>query len=178
MMFPTDSNYVARCVNATFGEAKSSGNDQVAFDWEVVEPQEVEINGEMVNIAGIKCKTYATVTNYVDGIVDDSKTTASRERLKKLFEDAGLTFEGADFENLDVSGFKGLLFYVKMDSTRQEQRKTASVAELEEAKKKGIHPSQAGAVMKNPATGKDLISYFPAIREVFGLCASTGATKF
>lgn len=172
MMFPTDSNYVARCINATFGESKSSGNAMITFDWEVVEPQEVEINGEMVNIAGIKTKTYNVVTNFVDGVIDDAKTNASRERVKKLYEDAGLSTEGLDYENLNVDGFKGLAFYVKMDSSITEQRKTPTAAQIEAAKKSGKRAE--GDIMKNPVNGKVLVNYYPQVREIFGLCPTVG----
>lgn len=170
IMFPTDSDYIARIVGATFAPS-SKGNPMLTLSFEVVSPQEKEVAGEMVVMAGIKAKKYY-VTSALDesGEVDVEKSERCVETIKKLAESLGIG--ELDLSNINTQPWLGKLCYAQMSSNITEQRKTPTASQIEAAKKAGKRPE--GDVMKHPVTGKALIEYWPQIDQIFGLAPSDG----
>lgn len=176
VMLPTDSNYICRVTGADFGPSKSSGNPMITLNWEIASPGEVEIGGNMVNIAGVKPRpTYHTVAAMdAEGEVDEEKTAIKHTQIKELYEKFGLTSEDiGSMDNPDTSKLLGKACYCLVKAKVTEQRKPPTAAQVEAAKKAGNKFAQ-GDVMKNPVTGKDLVDYWPEITEIFGL-ALTGS---
>jgi len=172
IMFPTDSDYIARIVGATFAPS-SKGNPMLTLNFEVVSPQEKEVAGEMVSLAGVKAKKYY-VTSALDesGDVDVEKSERCVETINKLADSLGI--ESLDLSNIDTKPWLGKLCLVQMSSNVTEQRKTPTASQIEAAKKAGKRPE--GDVMKHPVSGKNLIEYWPQIDEIFGLASSDGVT--
>lgn len=166
LMFPTDSGYTNRVVGAEFGPSSNSGNPMVTLDTEVVQPAEVEIAGEQVNIAAVKAKYYI-VTSVVneDGSLNEEKTAKARERAKEILTNLGYTT--INWDNIDVTPLRGKLILTLMESEITERRKNPTSSQIEAAKAKGIRAE--GDVMKHPVSGKPLVQYWPKIREIFGL---------
>lgn len=168
IMFPTDSNYIARIVGASFGPA-STGTPMITLDWEVVSPQEKEVAGESITVAGVKVKT-----RYVTDAKDSEDTEAKgniRSRVKDTLEKLG--YEGEiDWDNLNVDALKGKLVYVQMSANIVQQRKEPTLEQIAAAKKSGKRAE--GTIMKHPVTGKELIQYWPQIDEIFELAPSDG----
>lgn len=164
MQFPTESNYVNRITNAVFGPSKSSGNPMVTVSYEICEPQEVEIGGEMVSIAGVSCDSYfpTTVLN-PDHSVNEEKTESARKRFKEFYTLLGLNPEEINWDNVDVSPLKGKVVLTMMSPDEQEQRANPSAAELAK------NPKAQGKTLRNPVNNKPLVQYWPKVREVFGL---------
>lgn len=176
VQFPTDSNFVNRITNATFGPSKSSGNPMITIETEVVSPAEVEIGGELYNISGVKATIYRTTKNLSDAEKAENNLKQCKEFIAMLFPDKPEYAEKFDPENPDqamLNEMKGLLILTQMSPDVDEQRKTPTAEQIEKAKKNGTRPE--GDVMKHPVTGKALISYRPQIREVFGLAAANAA---
>lgn len=180
IMFPKDSCYQNRCMDITFSPSKSSGNPMLTINCELVAPTTVEVGEDIVDITGIKTTNYMTVTAFEDDgkTVDENKTKESRAKVKEflaMMKVGGkpvIDPETVNWDNPQLSALRGKVFLTSMESEVREERKTPNKAELEEAKKKGIHASQAGKVMKDPVSGKDLIQYWPKIRSFFGLASS------
>ena len=86
--------------------------------------------------------------------------------FKKRISDAQ---EDINWDNLGpvVAGLKGKLVMVQMNSRIDPQRKTPTVAQLEEAKRTGKRAE--GDIMKHPMTGKELVKYWPQITDIYGL---------
>jgi hypothetical protein len=171
IMFPTDSAYKARICGAEFGRSKSSGNPMITLTWEVVAPQEVEVAGELVNIAGVQCTQYystSTLDSDSESGLDDEKTKNNRKKTQELYTTLGIE-DPIDFENPDTKVLLGKCAYVGMKSDVNERRKTPTIAQIETAKKAGKRPE--GDLMTHPITGAKLVDYWPKITDVFGLCA-------
>jgi hypothetical protein len=161
MQLPTD-NYVMRVINEEFSNSKSSGNPMITLELEIQHPDEVEIAGEKVNVAGLKIKRYLPTKN----LIDPEKDAKALERVKTEYGLFGLDFEGFNPEN-PILGFKGKLVHVRLYSKEKEARK----AQTPEQKKAG----KLGDLIVNPITNKSVISYEPSIAEVYGLAEETGA---
>lgn len=185
--FPADSSYVCRVVEEAFGPS-SKGNPMITLTPEIVSPETVEIAGVQYNIAGVQpAKMYFNVKTMDGEEVDVEKTQSNFERVfksndpekKSLYElfELPTDTEGFDFENPTL-GFKGKLFFCVITDKVKARLKAPTPAELEIAKKKSIHPSQAGSPMKNPVTGKDLITHTPTVGEIFGLAPSDGSKPY
>lgn len=173
MMFPTDSNYANRILGADFGNSKTSGNPMITIECEVVQPQEVEIDGVMVTIGGIKTTNYLTTQVLTKDGIDEEKTTSALKRvtdfLRPLFPDNPEYVDNFNPIAPDkdmLKALKGKIVLTMMESEVEERRKTPTVAQIEAAKKQNVRPQ--GDLMKHPMTGKVLINYWPKIREFFG----------
>ena len=167
VQFPADSNYVNRIVSVAFGPSNSSGNPMVTLETEVVSPEEVEVAGEMINIAGVNCKNY-----YTTQTDSEEKTANSRKRLAELLANLGIDTSNLNWDNLapQLKPLVGKLILTMMTSTIQERRKNPTAVQMEAAKAKGVtNFRDVGEVMKHPVTGKALINYWPKIDEIFGL---------
>lgn len=171
IMFPTDSAYKARICGAVFGASKSSSNPMITVTWEVVAPQEVEVGGELVNIAGVQTTEYystATIDKDSESGFDDEKTKNARKRVQELYTTLGIE-EAIDWENPDTKPLLGKCAYVGMKSDVNERRKTPTLAQIEACKKAGKRPE--GDLMTHPITGAKLTDYWPKVTDVFGHCA-------
>lgn len=167
-MYPTDSDYVARIVGATFGAA-ATGTPMITLDWEVVSPQEKEVAGEMITVAGVKIKS-RNVTDAKDTEDIEAKENI-RNRVKDMFAKLGQEGE-IDWDNVNVEPLRGKLVYLQIGCSVQEQRKNPTLAQIEAAKKSGKRAE--GDIMKHPITGKKLVQYWPQIDEIFGLAPADG----
>ena len=161
VMFPRD-NFVLRCVDEDFSPSKSSGNPMITLEFEVHSPEEVSVAGEQYTVAGVTSKMYFPTIVFADGEgnKDVEKTERSQARVKELYELFGLDSSNINFENPSLA-FKGKLVHALMYGDAQEQRKAPTP---EQAAKR-----QQGDILKNPITGKPLISYFPKVDTIFGL---------
>jgi len=170
MKLPMD-NYVARCIEESFGPSKSTGNPMITLEFEVASPEEVDIAGEKVGVAGIKLKYYATTFNPNDA----EKSNKCRERLvgtpskKGLYQLFGLDPAGFNPEN-PALGFKGKLVHVRLTSDEQAARKDPTPEQV----KKG----EQGDVIKNPVTGEEVKYYIPKIAEIYGLAPEKSGSPF
>lgn len=164
LIIPTASDYTCRVTEASFGPSKGSGNPMITLSWELVSPKEVEIAGKLVTIAGVSMRdSYHTTANPTD----NAKNQANQERIKDLFKKFGLDDTSIDFNNPDISSFRGKCLFCTVKSKKTEDRKAPTTAQIEEAKASGKRAE--GDVMKNPITGEELVSYWPEITEIFGL---------
>jgi hypothetical protein len=159
-MFPQD-NYIVRCIDESFGPSKSSSNPMITLGFEIVAPDEVEVGGEHINVAGVQTTGYYT-TQVIDGDgqLDLEKTSNCRQRLADLYKAFGLDFEDFNPEN-PVLGFKGKVVHVLMYGKEQERRKSPTAEQLKN--------KQQGDIIKNPLTGKAVITYQPTIGQIYGL---------
>lgn len=161
---PTDSNYQARIVGIEFTTAKSSDNPMVVIDFEFTQPTEVEILGGLYNIAGVKAqKRYYTITKTENG---NRVAAQGREALQFLFDQVGYT-DPVDWENPPISVLKGKNWLVGQEAEEKIKRKTPTLAQVEEAKAKGVSPM--GDPQKHPVTGKPLVQYWPSVTDVFAV---------
>ena len=168
VQFPTDSNFVNRITEASFGPSNSSGNPMITWKAEVVSPADVEIGDKTYNIAGVKTINYL-VTEVKDGEgIDAFKTEACRERVSEFWKKLGLDPQSINWDNIDVKPLVNLKIYTQMEPEINERHKNPTAAQLAEGKAKGLKKIE-GDIMKNPLTGKPIIQYFPKIREVFGI---------
>jgi hypothetical protein len=181
IQFPTNSNFVNRITSLTFETAKSSGNPMLKLECEVISPETVDVAGELVNIAGVKTVSYYTTKVIGD---DDKSIEASSKCLERitgnnperpgllriLFPDNPEFCDQFNAENPDNDMLKkaeGLCILTAMSAKAEERRATPTAAEIEAAKAKRQRPQ--GAIMKNPRTGKPLVSYRPQVNEIFAL---------
>ena len=167
-----NDNYILRCLSADFGPSKSSGKPMITMEHEVIAPQEVEIGGKMVTVAGTKIKTY-NVTQSINeaGEVDMEKTESIRERLEKLYAAYGLDFTTFNAENPDVTGFVGKCVHAYVVANPTEKRKSPTAEQLKKGEKQGD-------ILKNPITGKPMVEYWPKIDEIFGLATDVAGGQF
>ena len=164
--FPTDSNYVCRFIEESFVKS-SKGNPMIVLQPEIVSPAEVNNGQETLNIAGTKpAKMYFnTKVLDEDGNIVQDKTDSAAKRIEQLYTALELDFTDFNPDNPTLA-FKGKTFYCMIQCEEDAQRKNPTPDQI----KKG----ERGDTMKNPVTGKDLITYKPVVREVFGL-AQVGA---
>lgn len=172
LQFPTNSDFVNRIIGAEFGPSNNSGNPMITIEAEVNTPQEVMIGEKQVTIAGVKAKKY-----YVTEVKDDpAKTEEKREEVKKLWTDLGLDPSTINWDNIDVSPLRGKLIMTLMSGKKTERRANPTSEQLKK------DPKALGPVLKNPATGKALIQWWPQIDEIFGLAPgqdmATGAVPY
>lgn len=168
-MLPRD-NYILRVVEESFGPSKGSGNPMITLEFEVVSPEEVEVGGDMFNVAGVKTVGYYTTQVFADaeGNLEKDKTENAQKRVRTLYERFGLPSDNINFEN-PVLEFKGKTVHALLYSDVTEQRKAPTKEQLAKGQRQGD-------VIKNPITGKPLVSYYPKIDEIFGL-AQTDPNK-
>ena len=161
MQFPTNDNYSNRITEIEFKES-GKGNMMIEYKAEIVSPESVNIDGKEVNIGGYETTQYLVTANFkADGQLDESKTEASRERVKTFWANCGQDPEKINWDNPDTAWMKGAVILTAMGCDVEPQRKSPT-PEQKAAK-------QQGDVMKNPMTNKELVFYKPKISEVFGI---------
>lgn len=156
--FPLD-NYIVRCTDEEFGRS-SKDNPMITLKFEIDRPEEVDIGGEMYNVAGARTVPMWIPTQvYEEGELNAEKSANAKERLAELYRQFGMAGTEVNPEN-PVLGFKGRLVHVRAHGRKEEQRK----APTPEQKKRG----EQGDLLKNPITGEPSIRYSIAISEIFG----------
>lgn len=162
VQFNTD-NYMVRCIDAVFGQSKSSGKPMITLSFEVVAPDAMNVAGDDYNVAGVKTRPMYYVTKSVDanGDVDVEKTESIKERLDNLTVAFGLPAI-TDPENPDTEQFKNKVLWALIGSEVSERRKAPTAEQLARGEK-------VGDVIKNPITGLPLVNYFPKVQQLFGL---------
>lgn len=165
MNLPQD-NYVMRVIEESFGPSKGSGNPMITLKMEIQHPDEMEIDGELVTVAGVIIERYLTTQVKEGGVINVEKTENCAKRLEDEYKLFGLDFSDFNPEN-PVLKFKGRLVHVRLYAKEQESRK----APTPEQKAK----NQLGDLIKNPITNKAVVSYQPQIAEVYGLAEEKGA---
>jgi hypothetical protein len=175
IMFPNDSDYIARVIGFDFGNSQASGNPMITLDWEIDSPAEKEIGDMGIFIlAGLKLgKTYYSTSNPNDL----EKQEKSRKFLfNKDPNSMGLFFafelpseDKIDWDNIQKlkDYFYGMkqMCYISADVV--EKRKTPTREQIERAKAMKKEPE--GDVCVNPKTGLALLNYYPKVRQMFGL---------
>lgn len=94
VQLPKDA-YVVRVIDEKFGPSKSSGNNMITLELEIVAPEEVkDATGDTIECGGYKFKTYFSIEN------DDAKVAArSQDALKDLWNKIGKNQEEVDWKN-------------------------------------------------------------------------------
>jgi hypothetical protein len=162
VQFPTD-NFIVRCTEASFGPSKSSQKPMITLEFEVVSPDAVNVAGEDYNVAGQKTRPMYFVTQSIDaeGNLDISKTENIKKRLDDLCEKFGVP-PITNPENPDVAVFKGKEVWALLASDIQQKCKSPTADQLSRGLKQGD-------VIKDPITGKPVVSYWPKIDSFYGL---------
>lgn len=168
IMFPSDNCFENRITDIKAAPS-NGGNPMITMSTELVSPTVYEIAGEEVDITGVKATAYYTYKVFDGEEVDAEKTKSAQERTEKLLVDCGIAKEDINWDNLGpvIAPLKGKVILTCMNSRIDEQRKTPTSVQLEEARKTGKRAE--GDVMKHPVTGKKLIKYWPNVVEVYGL---------
>lgn len=172
VQFPRD-NYVVRVTDESFGPSKSSGNPMITLEFEVVSPEEVQVGTGTYTVVGVgNIRRYYPTIVYADaeGTVDTEKTANAQERVRELYRLFGMDDKAINFENPELA-FKGKKVYALLYADEVEQRKAPTAEELKQGKKQG-------EILKNPITGKALISYYPKIDEVFGIAPDDASKPY
>lgn len=160
---PQDSSYIIRCIEESFAPSKSSNNPMITLKFECVSPEEVEVAGEMINIAGVQPSPLYIVTQAMDedGTLNVEKSANGAKRLEAMYKAFGLPTSPLNPENPTL-GFKGKQVYALLYPDTSEKRKSPTAAQLAAGQKQGD-------VMINPVTKQPLVNHFIKIGEIFGL---------
>lgn len=170
IQWPRD-NYILRCTEEIFGASKESQNPMLTLKFEVDSPEEVNVAGELYNVAGARTTGYyVTQVMNEDGTLDEEKTANAQKRVRDLYEKFGLPSDNINFENPEL-GFKGKLQWALLYADEQQQRKSPTKEQLA----KGV---KQGDVIKHPITGVPLIAYYPKIDQFFGLATQAANKPF
>lgn len=179
MQFPQDSDYILRVNSAEFGESKSSGNPMITLDVEVISPNEKEVGGEMITVAGTKPQNMYLTTKSIKKPDSTENLDKSKEKILLMNPELKSIVDSMDPDNVSqalLDGLKGACFFAVVYSKPEPRRKSPTQAQVEEAKTKGVEP--VGDIMKNPITGEPLNYYKIGVGEIFGPAPKTaGANK-
>lgn len=180
-MFPTDSNFKNRIIEAEFGPSKNTKNPMITLSLELDSPDEVEIGGEMYTIGGIKTKFYiVTAVLPPEGAPDDvvakcaEKTENCKKRAIGLLTSMGMEESSINWDNINVQPLKGKLVYCMMESNPVERRANPTAAEIIAARSRGKEPQ--GRILKDPIKGHNLVDYWPSTVQIFGLVPGATTT--
>lgn len=156
-------NYILRVVDESFGPSKSSGNPMITLKTEVQSPDEVNVGGEQVTVAGLAIPYYITVANLQDAEKSEAckkRCIVGKENDPGLYQKFGIDPATFNQENPGL-GFKGKLFHALLNSKTEAVRKDPTP----EQQAKG----EQGDIIKNPVTGEDKVYYQVQIEEIYGL---------
>ena len=163
---PPTTDVIVRIVGASFGPSNNSGNPMVTVNTEIVTPEEMEIDGEMVTLSGVKARNFFVVKN----LKDESKTTEARKNFEELWSKILEIKDPINWDNIDTKKMLGLCVWVFMESEEEERRSDATAAE------KAKNPRAEGKILINKRTGKPMVNYWPTIREFQCLAPNSGKT--
>ena len=165
-----DSSYIVRCIEESFAPSRG-GNPMITLKFEVVAPEEMEVDGVKYNIAGTPI-SYWNITQNMNGEeVDTEKTEKSAKRTTQLYNAFGLDSSNINPEN-PALGFKGKTVYALIVNDAKEKRKSPTSEQLAKGQK-------VGDIMINPVTKKPLLTNYPKITEIFGIAeVTTGAAPY
>lgn len=167
--WPKD-NYILRIIDGTKFAPNNNGNPMLTVVMELVSPDKATIGGTDYNLAGTKITQYiVTQVKGDDGVIDAKKTADSVGRLNDFYAKCGL--EVPNPENPDITLLKGKIVWALVYGDMVAQTKPPTPEEIAAGKR-------TGQVLKNPVTGKDLISYWPKIDEVFGPAEEIAAGSY
>lgn len=182
VQFPTDNCFVNRVVSAKCAP-NNNGNPMITLELEVLSPETYEIDGQVVNIGGVKAKVYNVIKNLNESLNEEERAESNAKLnaivfegtpdKPSLFERFGIDGKTVDKENPDVKQLEGKIVCCAMSANPDPKRRTPTAAQIAEAKKKGVKPE--GDIMKHPLTGKKLCTYWPQIDEIYGLAPDQSA---
>lgn len=179
VMFPTREDYKCRVLSADFGPSKK-GHPMITFEFEIEQPEEVEVAGVPYIVGGQTFKYWLTtgLAPLPEGSSDDA-VTANLEKSDKMrgYAEATLVSMGLesgkiDWNNIDTNPLKGKLIFMDLYGDMTEARRDPTAAQIAEAKAKGEEP--VGDVKKNPLTGEPLCFYNITLRKIWGMVPGSG----
>lgn len=96
-----NTRVVLRCIGEKFETSKSSGNEMISREWEVIDPEIIIINGQNKCLGGTKVMQYLPVLCYqTDGKTrDDYASNKALARYRDENKVLGLEHEKIDDEN-------------------------------------------------------------------------------
>ena len=173
IQIPTNSEYILRILEEKFAP-NNNGNPMITLTAEVASPTSVNVNGEDINIAGIKIPLYY-VTQVMDDTcnVDAEKTAAAQARTFSNNENNSLyqLFEipvTPDQYNNPPLGFVGKCVYARVKPDAKVKRDSPTAEDL----KKGL---KEGKVSVNPKTKKPIHTFYPKVEEIYGLAETSNS---
>lgn len=172
MKLPMD-NYIVRCTEENFGVSKGSGNPMVTLNFEIHAPEEVNIAGKRVSIAGVKLQPMWLVTQVIEGgEINAEKSAKCKARFtsedadsKGMYQLFGLDPSKFNPEN-PVLEFKGKLLHARIDCKSEPVLKEPTPEQAAKGEK--------GDVVLNPITKEPVVRNQPFIAEIYGLAATSG----
>lgn len=144
--------YTARIKDVKYGTS-STGNPMITLGWEVIEPEQVVINGQQYAIQGSEFSSYLSLTEKAASMVFDT--------LEKL----ELPADEIDEANPNIEQFRGLVADVILNSEESSARKDPT-------------PEQRAARQQGDpildANGKEIKSYRVRLEQVLGRSTVVG----
>lgn len=167
IQIPINSEYILRILEEKFAP-NNNGNPMITLTAEIVSPTSVDVNGEDINIAGIKIPLYY-VTQVMDenGNVDAEKTTAAQARVfnnaskKSIYQLFEIPITPDQYNNPPL-GFVGKCVYARIRPDAKVKRDSPTAEDL----KKGL---KEGKVSVNPKTKKPIQTFYPKVEDIYGL---------
>ena len=93
--------------------------------------------------------------------MDEFKTEKMKGRIEEAYKAFGIPFDTFNPENPDVSGFEGKTVWAFVEHDENVLRKTQTA----EQKANG----QLGDVAINPVTGEKSQTFYPKVKEFYGI---------
>ena len=155
-----DDRFALRVLKETFSASKSSGNPMITTEFEIVAPETTSVNGESVNVAGVKITHYTTVkVKAEDGSWDKEASDKAFSRLVGYYKALGVEVPTEiDDENPPMLG-EGKIVDALVLSDETVARKQAT-------------PEQRAARQQGDkildGDGREIIAYYPKIKSILG----------
>lgn len=169
--------YTCVCIEESFDLSKSSQNPMITRTWEIVAPEEVQINGKTVNVAGTKATQYmVTQVNPPQNATEEEKEECAKKTRNKMgqlyadYDKLGIPYseDGIDAENPTL-GANGLTADWVMDAERTVMRQAPTA---EQAAKR-----QLGDPIRD-ANNKEIESYRPRLVMLLGRSTAQVGTPY
>lgn len=159
MFFPTD-NYVIRCLNQS-AEVSQNNNPMTVLEWEIVNAEPRMIGESLVDFDGVKFRSWH-VTAVKSGEDQEKRSQDVFNTFDEILCKAGHdTTEGWDDEN-PPQILKGKVFYAALAGKEQPMCKSPTPEQVAKGQK-------YGDVMKDPITGKDVVTWNINLSTLFAL---------
>jgi len=157
--FPKD-NYILRCISEKVAP-NSNGNPMVTLEWEIVNQEPKRIGADLFEFDGIKVTSYSVLRVMEGEDAEDKSNNCFRQYQERFLIPCGIDVsEGWDDEN--PPSLKGKVVYAGCYGKEQPSYKTPTDEQKAQGKK-------VGDILKDPITGKDVITYVPQIERIYGL---------